>query len=126
MIHPYAKGIALAFLFVLTLGVGCNRSSAPPTPLTAEELPGALEKAFSKAKPEARDLANQVVAFVQAQDYSQAYTGLQNLLGKPGLTKEQTSVTVRGSLTVNGLLQSAQAKGDPKAAQTLKYIHDNK
>jgi hypothetical protein len=126
MKHFRINGVTFAFVLVLMLGVGCDRKVAPPVPLPVEQLPSALEKAFIKAKPEAKDLANQIVASLQAQDYSKAYTLLQNLLGKPGLTKEQMDVTIRGSLTVNTLLQSAQAKGDSKAAETLKSYRVNK
>ena len=114
------KGVALAVVLGLTFGVGCNRPSPPPTPLSVEELPAALEKAFGKAKPEIKDLANQVVASVQARDYSKAFLTIQNLASRPGLTKDQVNVTSRATLTVNSLLQAAQAKGDPQAAQTLK------
>ena len=116
-------------LQVLWLGAaGCskNASQQAPAPLPIDQLPAALEKAFTKAKPEAKDLASQVVAFLQAQDYTKAYTGLQNLLGKPSLTKEQINVTTRGSLTVTTLLQSAQASGDAKAADALKAYRLNK
>jgi len=126
MKHLCTKGITLAVLFALTLGVACNRSTAPPTPLTAEELPGALEKAFSKAKPPAKELATQVVTSVQAQDYSKAFWAIQNLAGTPGLTKDQVTVTARGILTISGLLQSAQAKGDAKAAATIKQYRETK
>ena len=120
--------------FVLLLQVswlcaaGCskNASQSAPAPMPIEQLPAALEKAFTKSKPEAKHLANQVVAFLQAQDYTKAYTGLQNLLGKPSLTKEQINVTTRGSLTVTTLLQSAQANGDAKAADALKAYRLNK
>jgi len=115
-----SKGVTLAFLFVLSLGVGCNRNVPPPTPLTAEELPGVLEKTFGTAKPEAKNLATEVVNSVQAKDYSKAFWGIQTLAGVPGLTKEQVKVTARASLTINDLLQSAQAQGDAKATQTLQ------
>lgn len=120
------KSITVALLFVLTLGVGCNRTSPPPTPLALEELPAALDKAFGTAKPDLKDLANQVVAAVQAGDYSKAFLTIQTLASRPGLTKEQLSVTSRATLTVNGLLESAQAKGDAKAAQTLKTYRGDK
>ena len=120
------KKITLALLLVLAAGFGCNRTSPPPTPLSAEELPAALEKAFSKAKPDAKDLASQVVAAVQAQDYSKAFRAIQTLAATPGLTKEQTGVASRATLTVNSLLQAAQAKGDQKAAQTLKTYRGDK
>lgn len=120
------KGIALAVLFAVAFGVGCNRSSPPPTPLSVQEMPAALEKAFSKAKPEIKDMANQVVAAVQAQDYSKAFQAVQNLANQPGLTKDQGLVASRAALTVNDLLQAAEIKGDKKAAQTLKNYRVDK
>ena len=120
------KSITVALLLGLTLGVGCSRTSPPPTPLALEELPAALEKAFSKAQADTKELANQVVAAVQAGDYSKAFLAIQTLAGQPGLTKEQLSVTSRATLTVNGLLEAAQAKGDAKAAQTLKTYRGDK
>jgi len=120
------KCVTLAFLFALSLGVGCNRNVPPPTPLTAEELPGALEKAFSTAKPEAKDLATQVVTSLQAKDYSKAFSGIQALPSVPGLTKEQVNITARATLTINELLQAAQVQGDAKATQTLQQHRINK
>ena len=118
--------VALALLLSLTFGAGCNRSTPPPTPLPVQEMPAALEKAFSKAKPEIRDLANQVVAAVQSQDYSRAFQSIQDLASRPGLTKDQVSVTSRATLTVNSLLQTAVTKGDTKAAQTLQTYRKDK
>jgi hypothetical protein len=126
MKHPGLEGIAVALLFVLTLGVGCNRTTPPPTPLSAEELPAALEKAFSKGRSDSKDLATQVVAAVQAQDYSKAFLVVQTLGNLPGLTKEQQSVVSRATLTVNSLLQAAQSKGDANAAETLKTYRSDK
>lgn len=116
----------LAVLLGLTFGTGCNRSSPPPTPLSAQEMPAALEKAFSKAKPNIKDIANQVVAFVRAEDYSKAFLAIQNLAIQPGLTKDQVSVTSRATITVNSLLQAAESKGDKKAAQTLQTYRGDK
>ncbi len=126
MKHLSLKSVALAVLAALAFGLGCNRSTPPPTPLSAQELPAALEKAFSKAKPDVKDLASQVVAAVQAQDYSKAFRAIQALAGQPGLTKEQASVASRATLTVNSLLQAAETKGDGQAAQTLKTYRRDK
>jgi len=126
MKHLGLKGITVALLFVLTFGVGCNRTTPAPTPLSAEELPATIEKAFGKAQADTKDLANQVVAAVQAQDYSKAFLVVQTLGNLPGLTKEQQSVVSRATLTVNSLLQAAQTKGDANAAQTLKSYRTDK
>jgi hypothetical protein len=120
------ESLALASLLGLACGVGCTRSTPPPTPLSVEEMPAALEKAFSKAKPDVKDLANQVVAAVQAQDYSKAFQAIQDLASRPGLTKDQVNVTSRATLTVNSLLQTAVTKGDAKAAQTLQTYRKDK
>jgi len=94
--------------------------------MAIEELPGAFQMAFSKAKADARESANEVVVAVQAKDYAKAYAVLQNLLGQSSLTPEQRSATARGLLAVNGALQSAQAQGDAAAAETLKQIRRNR
>ena len=120
------KCLWYVLLLGLVTGLGCNRSSPPPTPLTLEELPAVMGKAFSSAKPEVKELASQILAAVQAKDYSKAFMGLQNLLGKSGLSKEQLTAASRASLTVSDLLQAAQSQGDAKAAQTIKYHLENK
>ncbi len=112
--------IRLVLLLPLLFAVSCDRSSAPPTALAVEELPAAFEKAFAKAKPETKELAKQVVAAVQAKDYSKAFFGLQNMTSQVALTKEQSSVISGALLTVNNLLQAAQAQGDTKAAETIQ------
>ena len=116
----------LAVTLSLGFGSGCDRSSTPPTPLPAAEFPTAFSKAFSSAKPDAKDLATQVVAAVQAQNYSKAFSDLQSLGNLPGLSKEQISVAARGMSTVHTLLQSAGSQGDTKAAETLKVYRSNK
>ena len=118
--------VNLTLLLVLLAAIGCNKSSAPPAPLTVEQLPSAFEKAFRKAKPQVKGLAAQVVSSVQSNGYAQAYSELQHLSTAPELTKEQSSVVGRGMLTINGLLQSAAAKGDENAAQTVKAYRSNK
>lgn len=121
------KGTALALLIVMALGVGCNRSVPPPTPFTEQELPGEVEKAFAAAKQsEAKDLASQFLAAIQAKDYSKAHYAIQALAGVQGISKEQLNVATRASLTVSSLLQSAQAQGDTKAGQTIKRYMETK
>jgi len=118
---------ALPLLLAALVGVGCNRSaSAPPAPLPLEQIPAALQKAFSNAKPESKALADQIVTTLQAQDFSKAYYQMQSLSSAPGLNKEQQNVTSRAVLTLNTALQSAQSKGDAQAAETLKTYRVNK
>lgn len=123
----YLKATALALLLVMILGLGCSREVPPPTPFTEAELPAEMEKAFGTAKQaEAKDLANQVLAALQAKDYSKAFWAIQTLTGVQGLSKEQANTAARATLTINSLLQSAQAQGDTKAGQTLKRYMETK
>jgi hypothetical protein len=113
-------------LAALVSVAGCDRSRGPPPPLAIEQVPSVLQKAFTKAKPEAKDLVDQIVGALAAKDFSKAYLGFQALLAQSGLNKDQQSVASRGMLSVNGMLQEAQSKGDTHAADTLKAYRFNK
>ena len=126
MTYLRTKIAGLALLLPLLFGAGCDRSVPPPAPLAVEELPAAFQKAFSKSKPETKELASQFVASVQAKDYPKAFAELQTLTSQPALTKEQVSVTTGALLTVNSLLQAAQSQGDAKAAETIKFYRETK
>ena len=121
MNSPTFLRIGFGLLLTLLSVAGCYRSSAPPAPLPVEQMPAALEQAFSQAQPEPKELANEVAASVKAQDYAKALVELKLLGGTPQLTREQAGVTTRGLLTLNTLLQAAQGRGDEKAAAVLKY-----
>jgi hypothetical protein len=118
--------IFVSLLFVLLVGSSCDQASKPLPPLPLDQLPAALEKAFTKANPETKDLAGSVVASVSSQDYAKAYLNLQTLLGKPNLSREQKDVTARGMITVHNALESAQANGDAAAAKTLQNLQRDK
>ena len=121
MKHFLMKSFGLALVLNLFLTFGCSKQSvAPPEPIAIDQLPAAMEKAFSKAKPAAKELATQVVASVQAQDYPKAYQELQTLTTHPDVTKEQSSIASGALMTVNDLLQAAMATGDQKSATTLR------
>ena len=89
-------------------------------------MPAALEKAFSKAEPDTKDLAGAVAASVRSQDYAKAVPDLQSLMGKPKLTREQSDVAARGMLAVHQALEEAQEKGDAAASQTLQFNRQNR
>jgi hypothetical protein len=118
--------LTVVSLLLAVFGASCKQNVAPPVAIPIEQLPAALEKAFKKAKPEAKELVGQVVAAVQTPDYSKAYFTMQTLSGQPGLNREQTGVANGGLLTLNTLMQEAQAKGDAKAAEALKFHRENK
>jgi len=111
-------GAVLVFAFCGTSG--CRHEAGPPPPLAAEQIPAEFDRAFKNAKPEAKDLAERVVASLRSKDYPAAYTLIQVLGSLPGNTVEQQSLTARATLTITGLLQAAQSQGDEKAATVLK------
>jgi len=116
-------GLLVVFAVTLTVGVftGCNQSTAPPSPLAADQIPVELQKAYSKAKPEFKDVVQKIGSALQEKDYPGAYGGIQILFNATEGTKQQRSVTARAMLTINQLLQDAQAKGDTKAAAAIQY-----
>src|SRR5690242_10628391 len=102
MRHLQIKFTIFSLLLGLIVGAGCDKgSSGPPAPLAAEQIPAAFNAAFTKAKPEAKALVNEILTALQAQDFSKAYLDVQSLAAQPGLNKEQQSVTSRGMLTIN-------------------------
>ncbi|MEK7685262.1 MAG: hypothetical protein AAB466_07565 [Verrucomicrobiota bacterium] len=111
--------IALLLFCLLFLAAGCGKNKAPE-PLALDQIPAAVEKAFSKAKPEIKNLAKQAVATIQSKDYTTALLQLQNLSAVPQLTAEQLSVATRSLLTVNAQMQAAASQGDAQAAEVLK------
>jgi hypothetical protein len=117
-------------LFLLLLGLwagsGCDKASKPLAPLPLDQLPAALDKAFSTADAETRDLAGSAAASVRSQDYVKAFASMRALLDKPQLNREQNEVAARGMLGVRAAVETAQAKGDATAAQTLQYDQKNR
>ena len=118
------------YLFVLctaiTCAAGCSKDPGPPPPLAAEQIAPELEKVFTKAKPDTKDLVTKVTTGLQAKDYATSYDAVQALVALPDLSKDQRALCVRAMLTVYGLLQDAQAQGDEKAAAALRYHQSTK
>lgn len=115
-------------LLTITMGTltGCNRNAGPPPPLAAEQFPAEFKKAFAKAPEAARALSTGVIETMQQKNYTAAYEAVQALVTLPNLTKEQQSIATRASLTINGLLQTAQNQGDQGAATALRTQRSNR
>lgn len=126
MRNSFKSILLTALLFAVIAVVGCSRNAPPPEPIALDQLPAAMEKAFASAKGEAKEVADQVVAAVNAKDFAKAAAGLQKLTVLNGLSKEQVNTAARSVLSVNQALQEAQSKGDQKAVQTLKSYQINK
>jgi len=126
MRNPSFAPFHFALAVLLFSAMGCGNKVGPPAPLTLDQFGQVFGEAFKKAKPEVKDLANEVVACVQSNAYARAYSGLQSLSSVPELTKEQSTVIGRGMIAVNGLLQEAAAKGDANAANAMKTYRTTK
>jgi len=87
--------------------------------LAVEQIPTEMNKAFAKAPADVKDVVNQLNTTLGAKDYVAASQAIQTLFNLPVATKDQRMVTVRSMLTINSLLQTAQAQGDQKAAAVL-------
>ena len=99
---------------------GCGRGgSQPPAPLAVEQIPTEMNKAFAKAASDIKEVVNQLNTTLASKDYVAASQNIQMLFNLPVATKDQRMVTARAMLTINGLLQTAQAQGDQKAAAVL-------
>lgn len=120
------RGVQVFCLALLLAGAGCKQKVELPPPITIQELPAALEKAFTKADSAAKQAVSQVVGHLRAPDYSAAFGELQSLSARSGLTKQQRQVLASGLLTVNELLQQAQSQGDQSAAKTLQSYRVDK
>jgi hypothetical protein len=112
--------LVLAAIVAATPLTGCNKSASPPPPLAADQIPTELQKAYAKAKPEFKDVVQKISSAMQEKDYPGANAGIQYLFNATEGTKQQRSVTARAMLTINQLLQEAQAKGDAKAAAVIQ------
>src|SRR5438045_3367353 len=112
--------VGAVLLTSLLIVTGCSRAgSQPPPPLAVEQIPAEMKKAFAKASPELKEAVTQLNTSLESKDYVAASQIIQMLFDMPVATKNQRMVTVRAMLTINGLLQTAQAQGDQKAAAVL-------
>jgi len=125
LIRPLTQRI-LVSIFLLLCACSCRRADGPPPPLTLEQLPAAVEKAFAQAKPEANEKVKDLLAALREKDYSKALMALQALSAVPGLNRSQADVAGAGLITLNNALQEAQSQGDQTAAQTLQSYRATK
>ncbi len=118
--------LSLVTLVLLWLTPACSQKTVPPRILTVPELVSGLEKTFTGAKPELRDMEADIVSALKAPDYSRAYLGLQKLAAQANLSRAQGNLLASGLLSVNELLQTAQSQGDTNATQVLQFYHATK
>lgn len=113
---------ATVSLLALTVAVaaGCKKNTAPE-PVALEQAPVVLEQAFKDAKPELKAQADQAVATLKnEQDAAKALSQLRTLIARTELTPEQRAAATCSLLAVQQHLQTAAAKGDPRATEALQ------
>jgi hypothetical protein len=115
-----------ALLLALPLVQGCKKPEGPPPPVSIEQLPAALDKAFAKAKPDAVEPLSTLQGALREKDYPKALSAMQAVAALPGLNKEQANVAAAGLVSINNALQEAQSQGDQNAAQTLQTYRATK
>jgi hypothetical protein len=113
-------------LLALLIASGCKKPDGPPPPVSLEQLPSALEKAFAKGKPEAGEPLGALQTALRDKDYPKALMAMQAVAALPGLNKEQANVAAAGLVSINNALQEAQSQGDQNAAQTLQTYRATK
>jgi hypothetical protein len=124
------KTLTLFVLLLVTASLflsatGCSQSK-PPEPLPADGAPTEFAKAFAKAKPEAKALASDAVAAMQAKRYPEASALFLQLSQTPDLSAPEREFVTRAMLGVNRQLQEAQAQGDAQATEHLRRLQQSK
>ncbi|MCX6883476.1 MAG: hypothetical protein WCR20_00375 [Verrucomicrobiota bacterium] len=105
---------------------GCSKEYEVPSALTVAELPTALEKAFSSAAAERKELVDRSIGALKEGKLPNALMVIESLCAIPDLTPTQRTVATRAVLTLNQELQSAAAKGDKSAADFQKLRQSSK
>ena len=105
--------------------IGCG-SHTPPEALTDEELPAALQSAFSGAEAGIKGNIDAGVAAFQANDYMKAISAFNQVTQVQTLSEYQRAVVSRAVISANEHIQMEGAQGNPAATQFLKYQGANK
>jgi hypothetical protein len=106
--------------------IGCGGSHTPPEALSDEELPAALQDAFSGAEAGIKGNIDAGVAAFQANDYLKAITAFNQVTQNQNLSEYQRAVVSRAVISANEHIQMEGAQGNPAATQFMKYQGANK
>ena len=116
----------LVLLLTMFLAAGCSDTEQPPTAIAMEQIPAELEKAFTSAKGDTKELSGLVVTAVQGKEFSKASMAVDALARRPDLSKIQSRTATGAAMTINAVLLQAESKGDPQAAKTLEIRRNTK
>ena len=93
---------------------------------TEDQARAGISKAFGSASPEAKALADEAAAALQAQEDAKAFLQLSALNARQDLSREQRAAATESMLTVNKRLTEAAAKGDKEAAKLMDEYRASK
>lgn len=99
---------------------GCGETEHPPTPISLDQIPAELGKAFSSTKGDTKELSDLAATAVQGKEFSKASMAIDALARRPDLSKLQSRTATGAAMTINAVLLQAESKGDPQAAKTLE------
>jgi len=114
-----SKLAVLCASLLVVFFVGCSKEAPPVTPISLEQIPAEMGKAFANAKAEAKEQSEAVVAALQKKDFAKASSTLDALAGSAGLSDVQYRTVAGAAMTVNTALLEAESKGDKQATETL-------
>lgn len=106
-------------LLLSALFAGCSKEAPPVTPISLEQIPAEMAKAFATAKPDAKEQSEKAVAAVQKKDYAKASATLDALAQQAGLSDVQYRTAAGAAMTIHAALLEAESKGDKQATETL-------
>ncbi len=112
-----AVGLALA---------GCKKKeTAQAQPLPPEQVPATMENAFHQAKPEVRQIADQV-ASTAAADAPTAFYHVEELTKRTDLTADERAAALRTEYSLLEQMRQNAENGDKKSQEALKKYRASK
>jgi hypothetical protein len=115
-----------AALLILAIAVaGCGRSGPPPE-LSTEQISNNAPGVFDGAPAEVRQLASDVVDAIGGQDFTTAWTKLQELDSRPELTPAQREFVAQSMASVGAEVRNAEQAGNEAAQRVLEFHRANK
>ena len=118
------KSTCLRLTFCLALGLvlitsGCGRGSGPKA-VARSDIPAQLDKLFTKAPDQVREVAAQAKRALGAGDLSGAWVALQALSESRDLTKEQQKFLAGAIVTLGAEIEKARQQGDESADEAQR------
>lgn len=128
MSQPLSLTLALTLALPLaaTSLSGCGQGPGHPKEISTKEVATGVAEIFKAAKPETRQLALDISAAIEKQDFPGAWEKLQILAQVPDLTDSQKEFVASSTAAVGAEVNKAEAAGDEAAKQAMEFHRANK